>query len=48
MRDAGLKFCQDEAVHVRIILDVIEKRKKALKHQKIWYIGLKALYKNYI
>ena len=35
MRDAGLRFCQDEAVPVRIDLDVMETHKKALKHQKL-------------
>ena len=31
MRDAGLRFCQNEAVLVRIDLDVMETHKKALK-----------------
>ena len=35
VRDAGLKFCQNEAVLGRIILEVMETHKKALKHQKM-------------
>ena len=40
MRDAGLRFCQDEAVLGRIDLEVMEMHKKALKHEKLLYIGL--------
>ena len=35
MRDTGLRFSQDEAVPVRIDLDVMETHKKALKHQNL-------------
>ena len=34
MRDAGLRFCQNGAMLVRIDLDVMETHKKALKHKK--------------
>ena len=35
MRDAGLKFCQNGAMLVRIDLDVMETHKKALKHTRL-------------
>ena len=34
MRNTGLRFCQDEAMHVRMVLDVMETHKEALKHKK--------------